>query len=75
MRKDVKRFVKKNKDNPPERFVLKGRIFNWGDVAPLVLGEHKDIEEHKDEIQHDLEQTGHEPEDQDLGSRDSQGQE
>jgi hypothetical protein len=42
----------------------------------MVLGEtHKDIKENKDEVQHDMEQTGHEPEDQDLGSGDSQSQE
>lgn len=75
MRKDVKRFVLRHQHNPPESFALRGNIFKWADVAPRVLGEHKDLEENKDEIQHDLEQTGHEPEDQDLGSGDSQGEE
>ena len=75
MKKSIRDQIIKHKDNPPSHIIVNGRRVPWHRVAPLVLGEHKDIEEHKDEIQHDLEQTGHEPEDQDLGSRDSQGQE
>ena len=29
MRKDVKKFIIKHQDNPPDKFVLKGRIFEW----------------------------------------------
>lgn len=75
MRKNVKRFILQHQNNPPERFALNGTLYEWSKVAPLILGEHKDIEENKDEVQHDMEQTGHEPEDQDLGSGDSQSQE
>jgi hypothetical protein len=78
MRNNLKKFIIQHQDNPPERFVINGTIYEWAKIAPKVLGEtHKDIadKEHKDEIQHDMEQTGHEPEDQDLGSGDSQSQE
>jgi len=76
MRKNVKRFILQHQNNPPERFALNGTLYEWSKVAPMVLGQ-QDLadKEHKDEIQHDLEQTGDEPEDQDLGSGDSQGEE
>jgi hypothetical protein len=55
---------------------MNGTMYEWSKVAPQVLGEaNKDLKENKDEVEHDLEQTGHEPEDQDLGSGDSQGEE
>ena len=75
MRKNVERFILQHQDNPPERFALNGTIYEWHKIAPRVLGEHKDLEENKDEIQHDLEQTVHDGQDQDLGSGDSQGEE
>jgi len=76
MRKNVKKFIIQHQDNPPRRFALNGVMYEWSKIAPLVLGE-QDLadKENKDEVEHDLEQTGHEPEDQDLGSRDSQGEE
>jgi len=76
MRNNLKKFILQHQNNPPERFAMNGTIYEWSKVAPMVLGEtHKDIKENKDEVEHDLEQTGHEPEDQDLGSGDSQGEE
>jgi len=76
MRKNVKRFILQHKDNPPRRFAMNGTMYEWSKVAPQVLGEaNKDLKENKDEVEHDLEQTGDEPEDQDLGSGDSQGEE
>jgi hypothetical protein len=78
MKKSTREFILKHQDNPPSRVLVNGRSVPWDKIAPKVLGEtHKDIadKEHKDEIQHDMEQTGHEPEDQDLGSGDSQSQE
>lgn len=77
MKKELRDYINKHKDNPPAYVIVNGRRVPWHKVAHLVVSSetHKDIEEHKDEIQHDLEQTGHEPEDQDLGSGDSQSQE
>ena len=76
MKKSIRDQIIKHKDNPPTHIIVNGRSVPWHKIAPQVLGEtHKDIEENKDEIQHDLEQTVHDGQDQDLGSGDSQGEE
>lgn len=76
MNKKVIAYVMKHKDNPPSHVIVNGRRVPWHRVAPLVLGE-KDLadKDNKDEVEHDLEQTDYESEDQDHGSRDSQGEE
>jgi hypothetical protein len=76
MKKSIRDQILKHQHNPPSHILVNGRYVAWDKIAPKVLGQ-QDIadKEHKDEVQHDMEQTGHEPEDQDLGSGDSQSQE
>ena len=59
MNKKVTAIVMKHKDNPPSHVIVNGRRVPWHKVSHLILDE-QDLadKENKDEVEHDLEQTG-----------------
>jgi hypothetical protein len=78
MNSRVKRFVKKHQSDPepPVKFTINGRRYLWADVTKKmgIAMPNKDIEV-THEPEHDLAETQPTTEDQEPGSRTSQGQE